>query len=142
MFDLAKLMDEVALAGKQIPGISRTFGYPVELVEPPALVVAWPEIVEYDRTYRSAEEDNEELPQAMTEFTLPVFVVLGQGGASKDRKKDISRWMQGQVKRAIERYPYTGGADLWVANAVTDILTLGDGPYLATKYTVEVTTTD
>lgn len=140
MFDLALFMDELAIAGQTIPGISRTFAYPAERVEPPALIVAWPEEIEYDTTYRGVPIEDE--PQAMNEFVIPVFIVLGQGGTSRARRNQIAKWLSHEVKNAIERYPYTGKPVVHVPEATTDVISLADEDYLATKYTVEVSTTN
>lgn len=143
MFSLGRFMDELAIAGKRIPGISRTFPYPAEKVEPPAMVVAWPDIIEYDATYRGDEQTDPlvEPPQAMNEFVISVFIVLGQGGTSRARRDEIAGWMGGQVKRTLEAYEYTGEPVVQVIEAVTDVVELADGSYLATKYTIEVSTT-
>ncbi len=142
-FSLAKFMDELAIAGKRIPGISRTFPYPPEKVEPPALLVAWPEIVEYDRTYQADEQTDPEVlpPQAATDFVIPVFIVIGQGGTSRTRRDEVAGWLQGAVKVALEAYEYTGDPVVTVTTGVTDLVDMADGVYLATKYTVEVSTT-
>lgn len=142
-FSLARFMDELAAAGKKIPGISRTFAYPPDSVNPPALLVAWPEVVEYDTTYRGEEQTDPLIlpPQAMTELTIPVFIVIGQGGTSRTRRDEIAGWLQGGVKYWLEAYEYTGQPVVSVVNGVTDLVDLADGVYLATKYTVEVSTT-
>lgn len=141
LFSLALFMDEVSIAGKNIPGINRTFAYPAEKVEPPALVVVWPDLVVYDQTYKSADETDPTLPQAMTDFTIPVFIVIGKGGISRARRNQVAGWIQGQVKYHIESYDYTGRPIVTVTEGVTDIVELGTVGYLATKYTLEVTAT-
>lgn len=128
-FDLGNLMDELAAAVATIDGIDRTFAYPAEKVEPPCVVVAWPEEVSYDQTYGGLQHD----------WVIPVFVLLGRGGTYRTKRDTIAGWFSRDVKEAIDGATYTGDPIVVVTEAVLDIEEVGGIGYLAIKFLVDVT---
>ena len=130
--NLAKLMDELAIAARSVQGIARSFAYPPEKVEPPAILVAWPENIVYDATYEGG----------MSELLIPLFLVIGQGGTSWSRRDDIAGWLGSDVKIAIEAYPYTDSPVVVITEAIVDVVEIANIGYLAVKFMADVTVTN
>ena len=134
-FSLATLMDELADACKTVDGLNRTFGWPTESVEPPAAVVGWPTLVTYSQTYTAGRIDEGE-----DQYDVPVFVVHGRGGTSRTRRDTIARWLDRDIRRAINSRTYTGDPLVWVVTSETDVVEIANKEYLATLFEVRVET--
>ena len=124
--NLALIMDELAAAGRTV--VNRVFAYPTSKVEPPALVVAWPELVEYDQTYQ----------RGLDKYMIPVFLVLGESGTQQGKRDQAAEWLSGSVKRALDSGAYSDGASVTVKTGEVDFLTVTGVEYLCFKFMVEV----
>lgn len=123
--NLGVFMDEMAEAAR--PVISRVYAYPKESIgSPPALVIAWPELVEYDGTYQ----------RGMDTFRIPAYIVVGKGGVDRARRDQIADWMSGSFKQAVEAGAYTGSPVLQVSTGEVDYLEIGGVDYLCIKFMV------
>ncbi len=129
--DLAKLMDEISDAVKSVDGINQSYAYPPEKIEPPASLVGWPDVVTYDQTYAGG----------MDQYEIPVYVVMGRSATLKSKRNRIAKWLQGDVKNAIEQATYTGNPVVKVQTAVTDDIEVAGINYLATEYRLMVSGT-
>lgn len=125
--DLARFMDELAIAAK--PVIERVYPYPIDKVSsPPALIVAWPERVDYDGTYQ----------RGMDRFLIPLFIVVGRGGVDRARRNQIASWLSGSLKAAVESGVYTSEPVVNVSSGEIDFVELGGVDYLALRFMVEM----
>ena len=66
--DLAAVMDALASGATSAAGLERGYGWPVDTVSPPAVVVGYPEEFEYDQTFGNTTD----------RATFPVWVVVGR----------------------------------------------------------------
>jgi hypothetical protein len=125
---LSILMDELAEAGLLAEGLERAYAWPAERVEPPCLVVPWPDEVQYAATYGGG----------IDRCRFPLILVLGRGGTAKQNRDKVAHWMSGNLPSVIESYGYTGEHVVTVSTAETDIVEIAGVAYLAMLFETDV----
>lgn len=129
MSRLALLMDEIAAAAKEVDGLSRTYAWPVESLEPPAFVVPWPDSFEYDKTYQGG----------IDEMEFPLVLVLGRGATVRAMRNRIADWIDHDVKDAIDNYSYTHDHIVHISNGLLDVIDIAGTNYLSIVFMAQVT---
>lgn len=130
-------MDMAAVAeqlGDQLDTITglRVVRWPAEDLHPPAAVVAFPELVEFDATYG----------RGMDTVTLPVFIVVGRVSERKAAERLLAYWSGSgafSIKAVIDGGTYTAFDVVRVASAEpTDDFVMAGSTYVAVKFTLEI----
>ncbi len=124
--NLLTVMDELSKACK--PLFPRSYGYPVERVEPPCAVVSWPDLVEYDVTYTRGHDRLE----------IPVVAVFSRNN-NRTARNLIARALQGDVRAAIEDYQYSNEVVVVCKSGEVEVIEIAGTNYLSCTFTVEVT---
>lgn len=132
MSRLALLMDEIAEAAKSAEGLERTFPYPPDTLEPPALVVPWPDTFTYDRSYTGSDN-------SIDEIEFPLVLVIGRGATVRSMRDRIAKWIDSEIKDSIEDYEYTHDHVVHISGGIVDVIQLGNVNYLSVVFTCEVT---
>lgn len=131
-------MDMNAVAeqlGDQLDTITglRVVAYPAEDLHPPAAVVAFPELVEFDATYG----------RGMDTVTLPLYLLVGRVSERKAAEKLLAYWSGSgafSIKAVIEAGTYTAFDVVRVASAEpTDDFVMAGSVYMGVKVTLEIT---
>lgn len=129
--NLASVMDELAEALSVIDGL-RPFPYWASRVTPPAAIVGWPDPINYDST----------MARGSDEFTLPVWIVVGQTDARSARDA-LAAYLDGSgtssVKAALDGGTYTACDSVRVATARVESIAIAGIDYLAAVLDVEIT---
>lgn len=130
--DLNAAMDALGARLGTIVGL-RVYDYPPDSIAAPAGVIAYPEAVEYDLTYRGGAD----------RATFPVHVLTGK--VSDRASRDVIGAYAGRdgassIKTALEDEPTLGGAvdSLRVQRAVFTTMTIAAVDYLVATFDVEV----
>lgn len=129
--DLNAAMDAIGATLKTIPGL-RVYDYPPDAIAVPAAVVAFPDAVEYDRTYRAGSDS--------AVFTVHIVVGKMSDRASRDAVGAYVGRAGPSVKTTLEADPTLGGAiqTLRAERAQLVTMTVGGVEYLAASFDVEV----
>jgi hypothetical protein len=125
-------MDQVALAFGEITGLN-AYAWPKAKISPPAVVLTYPESVDYDQTYGRGED-------MITD--LPVQVIIGRP-TDRDTREKAAQYADGDgpasVKTYVEGYAYTACDDVQVVRAEFEVVSIGEIPYLAVTFSCNVT---
>lgn len=128
---LADVMGQLATRLQTITVLQQVFDHPVDSISPPAAMVAWPDEVDYDLTYKRGAD----------EITLPVLVIVGRVSDTAARDQ-LSRHVDGSgtnsIKAVLESGTYTAMDSVTVAKATFEVITYQDVDYLAALFTVDV----
>lgn len=128
---VSDLMDELATQLETISGL-RCFAYPPDSLTPPAAVVSYPDVINYDATYGRGSDT----------LTLPVMVLVGRP-TDRTARDLLSAYVDGSgsksVKAVLEAGTYTAFDSIRVASAEIDVVTIGATPYLNAEFSVEIT---
>lgn len=122
--NLKDLMAECATVMQQITGL-RVFDYPPETLSAPAGYVSYPELVDFDLTYRRGVD---------RVFGLPIVLLVGKA-TSRSARDTVSAWSAGSgdtsLKALAEAHPWTSCDDLTIASVRFDTEDVAGIPYLA-----------
>lgn len=132
MSTISVLMDEMANAALNADELERSYAWPVERVETPALVVPWPSEVEYNQTGLSA----------ISRAEFPLTLVLGRAGTNRGNRDRIANWMSGNLRDVLEAATYTGDHVVTVTEARSDIIVINGVSYLALIFLTDVVITN
>jgi hypothetical protein len=125
---LDELMDEAALAVRQITGLKEVFAWPPDSLTPPAGYVSYPASVDFDEAYQRGED-------RITD--LPIVLVVGKA-TERSARDQAARWASGDgprsLKRALEAWPWTTCDDLTVTTCEFDVERIGGVDYLAAMF--------
>jgi hypothetical protein len=126
--DLNAVMDDVATKLGTLTGLN-VFAYPPPTITPPAVIVSYPERVEYDQTYG----------RGLTRVSgLPVVVLEGKA-TDRSARKRIAAYVSDQgaksVKLVLEDTASESWDDLTVASADFDVITIAGVDYIAALFT-------
>jgi hypothetical protein len=126
--DLSAIMDGLAARGIAY-GIPNAYGYPVESVTVPCLLVDFPDTIELSETFQRGGDH----------VVLSVWHLVGQS-FTKDSRDALSLAIQGgaDLVDAIEG-AYSWG-DVDVVKAEVSTVTIASSTYLGIKLTVDVVT--
>lgn len=129
--DLEQLAVEVGGALSTIPGLTVP-AWGVERVTPPAAVIALPEEIVYDATYRRGTDHIED---------LPVLILVSRTAVEASRSA-IAGYAAGagamSVKAAVEAYEYTAADDVRVTSCRFDDVTYASVVYSAAIFRLEI----
>jgi hypothetical protein len=128
--DLAAIMDAIADALGSITGL-RAYGWPLESIAPPAVIVGYPESIDYDYTFGGTK----------TEATFPAWLVVGRV-SDRTARDTLSSYLSvgGASELKAELDGDLGGAcdTARVVNAAPDYIDLAGVPYLAARLDIHV----
>ena len=125
-FVLKTVMDAIATACTTASIVTNAYGWPVESVSAPAVIVGYPTATEYDVTFGNG---------AM-KATFPVFLIAGP--AMDKNSRDV---LSGQVlpmKAALDGSLSGTVHTLRVMDVTFDRVVMNDIAYAAARFTVEV----
>lgn len=129
--DLADVMDAIGDRLDTITGL-RVHRYPPGSVSPPAAVVSYPDEITFDETYG----------RGMDRLSLPVVLVVGKASDRAARNK-LGAYVNGSgassVKAVLESGTYSAFHTVRVASADFDVVSIGDVPYLAAMFNLDIT---
>lgn len=130
--DLNATMDALGVRLATIAGL-RVYDYPPDVIAEPAGVIAYPESVDYDLTYRGGAD----------RALFPIHVLTGKVSdrASRDRiGAYVARTGTASVKTTLEADPTLGGVvdSLRVESATFSTMAVAGLEYLAATFNVEV----
>lgn len=126
-------MDELGTALSSVDGL-RVFPYSADRVTPPAAIVGWPDVIDYDTTFGRGSDS----------MVLPVWVVVGKVDARSSRNT-LAAYLDGSgsssVKAAVDGGTYTAcdsATVTGVPNGVESVSIAGT-EYLAAIFNVSIT---
>jgi hypothetical protein len=129
--NLADVMQAVADRLDTIAGL-RCYGYPPDVIQPPAAVVTYPDTIDFDQTYS----------RGCDRLELPVVVLVGKVSdrASRDT---LGAYVDGSgassVKAVLESGTYTAFDVIRVTGVTFDIISHGAVEHLAATFTCDIT---
>lgn len=122
-------MEEIAEQLRTIVGVN-VFGYPADKVEPPAVIVGYPE-VDFDQTY----------VRGMDRWNVPVWVVVGKVD-DRSARSALSPFCSGSgiasVKAALDDGTWTECDVVTVKSWLVTTVTIAGTDYLAAEFSVDV----
>ncbi len=129
--NLADVMQELADRLDTITGL-RVHAYPPDKITPPAAVVTYPDVIDYDSAYARGGD----------RLTMPVVLLVGRVSARASRA-DIAKYADGtgasSVKTVLESYTgYLKFDSVRVMRAVFDVISVAGVEYLAATFTLDV----
>lgn len=128
---LTDVMAQLATRLQTIAVFQQVFDRPVDSISPPVAMVAWPESVTYDGTYR----------RGMDNIKLPVLVIVGRVSDTAARDQ-LGRHVDGtgtsSVKQVLESGTYTAFDTVRVEQVTFDVITYQDVDYLAATFTLDI----
>jgi hypothetical protein len=128
--NLANVMDEVGAALSTMDNLN-VYPYNADSVVPPAVVIGWPDQIEYDQTYGRGSD----------KITLPMWVVVGRQDQRTSRDR-LAVYLDGagdkSIKALVDGGTYTACDTVRVATASPVALTLGGVDYLAAAFDIEI----
>lgn len=113
----------------------RVYSYPPATIQVPCAICAFPESLDYNRTYG---------PVGADEAMVPVLVVVSkvfERGAQKKLKKFCARSGDSSIKAALEAFTYTESDIVHVNGVTIDVYTINEIDYLAATFQVQVVAT-
>lgn len=125
--------DAMTQLGTQLDTITglRVFPYPPDSLNPPAAIVAWPDRIVYDGTYR----------RGMDRLTVPVVVLVART-SDRASRKELAAYMDGagtkSIKAVLEAGTYTAFHTLRVMEGEFDIIRVGATDYAAITFDVDI----
>lgn len=127
---LGLVMDAIGNRLKTIAGL-RVFSTPPPTITPPAAIVSYPEVIEFDKTYG----------RGMDVMTLPVVLVVGRV-SDRLARDQLGAYCDGSgsksVKAVIESATYTAFDVVRVERVEFDPVTIGGVDYLAALFTLGI----
>lgn len=128
--DLAQVMQQIADRLDTIDGL-RTHAHPMGSVTPPAAIVSYPEVIDYDQTYQRGEDH----------LTLPLVVVVGRP-YDRGTRDALAPYVNGSgpssVKAVLEAGDFTAFATVEVQRCEFDVLSIGGVDYMAALFTLDI----
>lgn len=128
--NLSAVMDEVAAQLDTIDGL-RAYEWPPDTVTPPAAIVDYPDLYEYDATYG----------RGMDRLTLLVWVIVGRPAARATRDL-LGAYMDGSgarsIKAVIEAGSYTAFDEARVMSVEVDPVDIAGTVYMAARFNVDI----
>lgn len=128
---LSAVMDDLGTALATIPDL-RVFPYWADTVSPPAAVVAWPDPLTFDATFKRGADGAE----------IPVHVFVGKVDARSSRDL-LARYADGSgtysVKQAVENHTATAYDVARVNRAEFAVSTVGGTELLAATFYIDIT---
>lgn len=128
--NLATVMQEVATRLATITGL-RAYGYPPDVVTPPAAVVSWPETLTYDESYA----------RGFDHLELPVVVLVGKV-SDRATQTNLGRYADGSgsasIKAVLEGGTYSSFESLRVMRVDFDVVSVAAVDHAAAIFTVDV----
>lgn len=129
--NLAAVMNQVGDRLDTIAGLN-VYRYPTEAVSPPAAVVAFPEMLDYDQTYGRGSD----------QLTLNVLVAVGRPTARVSWSR-LAAYCDGtgpkSIKATVEAPPaYAAFHEVRVASAEFDVVPFAGTDYLAALFTLAI----
>ena len=127
---LTAVMDAIAVRLRTISGL-RVFEWPPGTAMPPAAIVGYPSVIDYDRTYGRGGDT----------LTIPVVVLVGKA-TDRTARDELGSYVDGSgtrsIKGVVESGTYTAFDSVRVASADIDVYELGAVRYLAAIFDCEI----
>lgn len=128
--NLATVMDELGDALDTITGL-RVYRYPPKAVRPPVGIVAFPDDIDYNTSYK----------RGMDRLSIPIIIIVGDAYARASAAELID-YMAGSgaesIKAVIDGYAYTEADSVTVMTASTEIVTVAGHEYISAAFDVDV----
>jgi hypothetical protein len=128
--DLAAVMQAVSDQLDTIVGLN-CYAWPSSTVSPPAAVIAYPESIDPDLTYRRGKG----------RISLPVWVVVGNV-SEKSTRDAIAAYVNSSgpasVVAVLDAGTYTAFDTLHVESIEFDVVTIGAVDYLGALFTLDI----
>ena len=129
--NLAAVMDEVATAASVLTKLNR-FAYPPSSIDPPALIVSYPQSVDFDQTYQRGTD----------QFTdLEITLVVGRVD-DRSTRDQAAAWASGtgpeSVKQVLEAHAWVACDDVTIKSVEFEAWELAGVPYLAATFKADV----
>jgi hypothetical protein len=125
-----EVMDQVAARLDTIQGL-RAFPYAPDRLEPPAVIVAYPETIQFDKTYG----------RGMDQMTLPVVVVVGRA-TDRAARDQLVRYCGGagaeSIKAVVESGTYTAFDVVRVDSAEFSAFKMAGTEYVAATFSLDI----
>lgn len=129
--NVANVMTRLGATLEAITGL-RVYDYPSDQVNPPAAVVAFPELIEFDST----------MSRGSDRLVVPVHVLVGRV-SERTAVTRLGDYLSGSgIKAAVEADPTLEGSvqTTRVTDAEINVMTVGGIDFLAATFTVEILT--
>lgn len=130
--NLADVMGEIATVLAGLEELS-VFGYPANTVAPPAAIVTYPDVIDFDVSYGRGLD---RIPR------LPVVLVIGKADEESARDR-LGQYIDGSgdssIKQLLESGTYTAFDTLAVTSAEIDVYTIGGTDYLGAVFYCDIT---
>lgn len=128
--DIADVMSELAERLEMIDGW-RVHASPPGTLVPPAVVVSYPEQIEFDRTYGRGADS----------MTLPVAAVVGKV-VERSTRDALAAYCAGagpySVKQVLESGAYASFSVIRVAGIEFDVMSFNAVDYMAAIFTLQI----
>lgn len=128
---LKDVMAQIATQLNTITGL-RAFGFPIDSATPPAALVSYPEVYEYDATYGRGMDRIRD---------LPVVVVVGKPH-DRSTLELLGKYVDGSgaasVKQVIEAGTYTAFEGVRVTSAEFDVVNIAGTDYMAALFRLDI----
>jgi len=129
--NLAAVMDEIAAQIRTME--PRTLAYPPDVIQPPTIIVSYPETYTYDETFG----------RGMDRLTIPVVVLVGKVSdrASRDQ---LAAYVDGSGPKSIKAVvedddaPYTAFDSVRVTGVEFDVVSVAGVPHMAGTLSLDV----
>lgn len=129
---LNDVMDEIGLVVGQLTGLE-AFSWPAADVPGQAVLVSYPESIDFDQTYGRGED---------TITDLPVMVVIGQP-TERETREQAAKWTDGDgvtsVKTVLEAHTWQSCDDVQVVDAKFVVIAIAGVPYLSIMFSCNIT---
>lgn len=130
--NLADVMDEVALAMKQITGLNKFHESPPASISAPMGYVAYPQSIDYDQTYA----------HGLDQITdLPVVCLVGKPTEKQSRDR-VAAWSRkggpDSVYRMLEEWTWSSCHDVKVESCEFDVWQVAGIDYLVAGFNLTV----
>lgn len=129
--NVAAVMDELATELDTITGL-RVFAYPPDKVDPPAAIIGYPEMVDFDVS----------MGRGTDHIRFPIFLMVGRLLDRTSRDK-LAPFLAGSgassvkgVLKAAE--PFVAMSSVRVASATIEVVTMAGMDYLTAIFSVDV----
>jgi hypothetical protein len=133
--DLAAVMDDLASALATVPEFAgRAYGYPADVVHPPAAMVLYPDEYVFDGTYA----------RGMDTLTFPALIVVGRW-EDRSTRDNLSKFVGGSgtssVKARVEAFTATAYDTAHVARVEFETVRVAGADFAAATFDINITGT-
>lgn len=126
--NVSTVMGQIGTRLRTISGL-RVFDFPPDSLQPPAAVVAWPNVLTYDST----------MARGADEATFEVHVLVGKA-VDRSAQQQLSLYLDGSGSKSIKTAIEAGtvGDSVRVSSGAVSVMTVAGTDYLAATFDVDV----